>query len=82
MFIKLISGIGCFKSKADKQQQSKEDKLALTHLNKRLISFGRQPQRTLSLALLSSKELGLLLPYADDISYLKNMKGVAFYKSR
>jgi hypothetical protein len=82
MFIKLISGIGCFKSKADEQQQIEENKLALAHLNKRLISFGRQPQQTLSLALLSTKELGLLLPYADDLLYLKNMKGVAFYKSR
>jgi hypothetical protein len=80
MFVKLLCSIRCFKSKADKQQQIKEDKLALAHLNKRLISFGRQPQRTLSLALLSSKELGLLLPYADDMLYLKNMKGIAFYK--
>lgn len=56
------------------------ERFALIHLNKVIISFGRQPQHSLQNAMRYARNIGILQPYSDDILYMKNMKKASLFE--
>lgn len=56
------------------------EKFALSHLNKVISSFGRQPQHSLESAMRYARNIGILQPYSDDILYMQNMKKASLFE--